>query len=131
MINQTTSPQGRVILMDDEEMILEVGSEMLGLLGYEVVQAKNGMEAIELYASAKLAGSPFQAVIMDLTIPGGMGGREAIEKLKEIDPDVKAIVSSGYSNDPVMENFGKYGFSGMMMKPYRMDDLKQAMQKIK
>jgi two-component system, cell cycle sensor histidine kinase and response regulator CckA len=88
------------------------------------------MEAVELYASAKLAGTPFQTVIMDLTIPGGMGGKETIEKLKEIDPDVKAIVSSGYSNDPVMANFEKYGFVAMMIKPYRMDDLKKVMQKV-
>ena len=129
-MNERTSSKGRVILMDDEEMILEVGSEMLGYLGYETVQVKNGMEAVELYASAKLAGTPFQSVIMDLTIPGGMGGKETIEKLKEIDPDVKAIVSSGYSNDPVMANFEKYGFVAMMVKPYRMDDLKKVMQKI-
>jgi PAS domain S-box-containing protein len=130
MTSEANGCKGRVILMDDEEMIRDVGTEMLEFLGYEAVQARDGMEAVELYASAKLAGSPFQAVIMDLTIPGGMGGKEAIEKLKEIDPDVKAIVSSGYSNDPVMANFEKYGFAGMMIKPYRIDDLKKVMQRI-
>lgn len=130
MVNETTQSKGKVLLMDDEEMILEIGSEMLKFLGYDSVLAKNGIETIEFYAFAKSTGAPFQAVIMDLNIPGGMGAKETFEKLREIDPDVKAIVSSGHSNDPVVENFAEYGFLAAIPKPYRMDDLRKVMQKI-
>ncbi|HOC58353.1 MAG TPA: AAA family ATPase [Smithellaceae bacterium] len=122
--------KGKLLLMDDEDMILEVGNDILTLLGYNVVKAHNGEEAIELYVAAKQSGEPFHAIIMDLTIPGGMGGKEAIQKLKHIDPDVKAIVSSGYSNDPVMADYINQGFSGVIIKPYRIDDLGRMLQKI-
>ena len=96
---------GRVLLMDDEEAILDVTSEILKHLGYEVDTSHDGLEAVEKYRRAFASGQRFDAVIMDLTIPGGMGGKEAVKKLREIDPEVKAIVSSGYSNDPVMSEF--------------------------
>lgn len=85
--------------------------------------AKDGEEAIEKYIKAKKEGQPFDGLILDLTIPGGMGGKEAIMRLKEINPDVKAIVASGYSNDPVMANFRDYGFSGVVSKPFRVNKL--------
>jgi CheY-like chemotaxis protein len=130
MANETSLNKGKILLMDDEEMILEIGSEMLEFLGYDAIPARNGIEAIECYASAISAGSPFQAVIMDLNIPGGMGAKDTLEKLKAIDPEVRAMVSSGHPNDPVVENFRKYGFSGAIPKPYRMDDLKKALQEL-
>ena len=94
--------------MDDEASLRKMLGRMLKNLGYESEFAKDGAEAIEMYKAAKKSGKPYDAVILDLTIPGGMGGKEAIEKLLEIDPEVKAIVSSGYSNDP-----GSGEFSGI------------------
>lgn len=122
--------QGKVLLMDDEEIVRKVAGKMLEHLGYEVEFAKDGAEAIELYKKAKESGEPFDAVIMDLTIPGGMGGKEAIQRLLEIDPQVKAIVSSGYSNDPIMSNFIEYGFSGVVVKPYKIEDLSKTLHEI-
>jgi len=121
---------GKILLMDDEEMILEVAKEMLRHFGYRVKFAKNGSETLELYKEARETGDPFTAVIMDLTIPGGMGGKEAIKRLKELDPNVKAIVSSGYSTDPIMADFKKYGFSGVLTKPFKIKDLNEALQKV-
>ena len=121
---------GRVLLMDDEEMVLEVGRRILRRLGFTVDCAKNGREAIELYMAAKGSGAPFDFVIMDLTVPGGMGGKEAISILREYDPGVRAIVSSGYSIDPVMANFGEFGFAGMVAKPYTFEDLQEAIRSI-
>jgi PAS domain S-box-containing protein len=122
--------KGRILLMDDEEMVREIAGEMLVFLGYEVEFAENGDQALKLYSAAMETGAPFDAVIMDLTIPGGMGGREAIVRLREIDPRVKAIVSSGYSNDPIMGHYEEFGFVGVFTKPYRLDDMSQALHKV-
>jgi CheY-like chemotaxis protein len=116
--------------MDDEEVIRDVAGKMLERIGYEAGFARDGGEAIETYKKAMESGHPFDAVIMDLTIPGGMGGKEAIKKLKEIDPTVKAIVSSGYSDDEVMAEFREYGFIGAVAKPYKIVELKDILQKI-
>ncbi|MBI5194006.1 MAG: response regulator [Nitrospirae bacterium] len=121
---------GRVLIMDDEEIIRELTEEMLKKLGYDVVSAKDGREAIELYKNAMHTGSPFSAVIMDLTVPGGMGGAVAIKKLIEEDPSVKAIVSSGYSNDIMIAEYKKYGFSGFIVKPYRFSDLSRVVHEV-
>ncbi len=121
---------GRVLLMDDEESILEFGSEMLSVLGYQPVVAGDGKTAVELYEESLRRNKPFDAVIMDLTVPGAMGGGEAIRHLLRIDPDVKAIVTSGYSNDPIMSEYRKYGFSGVVIKPYNIKDLGEALNKI-
>ena len=119
---------GRVLVMDDEEDIREISESMLGEIGYTVESAENGTEAVELYRKRRNEGNPFSAVILDLTIPGGMGGRETIERLLEIDPYIKAIVSSGYSNDPIMANFRDYGFSAVLVKPYRFQQLSSVLQ---
>lgn len=121
--------RGRILVMDDEEIVRMVATEMLSTLGHEVAVARDGAEAIELYIRAKASGLPFDAVIMDLTIPGGMGGKEAIGRLKEIDPAVKVIVSSGYSNDPIMAHHQEYGFVGSVIKPYMVKDLSEALHK--
>ena len=121
---------GKILLMDDEEMILEIMNKILRELGYEVEFARDGNEAIDLYKKARVSGHPFASVIMDLTIPGGMGGKEAIQKLREIDPDVKAIVSSGYSTDPVMSNFRKYGFCGVLTKPFKIKELGETLKEV-
>jgi len=121
--------KGRILLMDDEQIVLDVAREMLESLGYEVKCTRDGAEAIEMYKNAKESGNAFDAVIMDLTIPGGMGGKEAIKKLLELDPDVKAIVSSGYSNDPVMADFRKYGFRAVVAKPYRTKEVGEVIHK--
>ncbi len=123
--------QGRVLVMDDEEAIRRTMRDILVRLGYEVTFAQDGAEAIELYRNALgQRGTPFDAVIMDLTIAGGMGGKDAVKKLIEIDPNVKAIVSSGYSKDPVMAEYRQFGFSGVIAKPFRIKDLSEAVHRV-
>lgn len=122
--------KGRILVMDDEEVVREVAGRMAAHLGYEVDFAEDGAKAIELYKKAKKSGRPFDVVIMDLTIPGGMGGEEAMEKLLEIDPSVKAIVSSGYSNDPVMADYKKHGFSGVIAKPYKVAEMSSVINSV-
>ena len=118
--------KGKILVMDDEEFIRDVAMQMLSKIGYEVSTANDGNQTIEMYRQAQKSGEPFDIVIMDLTIPGGMGGKEAIIKLKKLDPNVKALVSSGYSNDPIMSNFRDYGFQGVVKKPYRIQDMSDA-----
>jgi len=122
--------EGRILVMDDEEHVRDTAADMLRSIGYKVVTSINGSEAIELYKEAMGAGKPFDAVIMDLTVPGGMGGKEAIQKLIKIDPEVKAIVSSGYSTDPIMVNFREYGFKGVIANPYRTRELSVVLRKV-
>ena len=122
--------QGRVLIMDDEADILIVVGEMLELMGYQVEAARDGAEALQRYMAAKRADNPFDVVVMDLTIPNGMGGKEAIRRLKELDPQVKAIVSSGYSYDPVMAKYQEFGFSGVIPKPYVMEDLGRVLEEV-
>ncbi|MFC1965885.1 ATP-binding protein [Chloroflexota bacterium] len=121
---------GRILVMDDEEIIREMLSKMLSSAGYEVEVTEDGAEAIEHYIKAKGSGKPFDAVILDLTIPGGMGGKVTMERLLEIDPNVKAIVSSGYSTNPIMSEYKKYGFSGIATKPYRVEELEKTLRSI-
>jgi len=122
--------KGRVLVMDDEEVVRGVVGAILNTLGYEVEFAEDGSEAIELYKQAQEGGKQFDVVIMDLTIPGGMGGGEAIKKLLEINPDSKVIVSSGYSDDAIMSSYKKYGFSAVIAKPFRFADLSRVVHQV-
>ena len=118
---------GKVLVMDDEEIIRKMLNNMLSLAGYTVELSADGAEALEKYQQAKKAGDPFNAVIMDLTIPGGMGGKEAVQKLLEIDPQAKVIVSSGYATDPIMSEYKKYGFKAVIAKPYSVRQLHETL----
>jgi len=114
---------GRILLMDDESMIRRGASRMLEEAGYQVVTACDGNEAVALYQQAVEDGQPFDAVVLDLTVPAGMGGADCIHALKQIDPDVRAIVSSGYCSDPVVAEPGTYGFRGVVRKPYSLEQM--------
>ena len=115
----------KVLFMDDEEIVREMASKMLTILGHDVYCVEDGKEALKEFREALNSGTPFDLVIMDLTIPGGMGGREAVQKVLQIDPQARVIVSSGYSTDPVMARYSDYGFCGMTTKPYSFDELKK------
>ncbi|MFH0774353.1 MAG: CBS domain-containing protein [bacterium] len=125
-----TRKGGRVLLMDDEPLVLEVTDELLKFLGYETTLATNGKEAIELYRKEKERGKPFDAVILDLIVSGGMGGLECLKFLKNIDPEVKAVVSSGYSNDPIMSDYKSYGFAGVIPKPYAPEEMGDILDRV-
>jgi signal transduction histidine kinase/CheY-like chemotaxis protein len=121
---------GKVLVMDDEEMIRSIADEMLTHLGFHVVLAKDGAESIDLYKKEMETDTSFDFVIMDLTVPGGMGGKEAIKKILQIEPKAKVIVSSGYSNDPIIANFIDYGFSGAIIKPFQLKNLQEVIHDI-
>lgn len=114
--------------MDDEEMVGEITCQMLGFLGFEGVHVYDGLEAIREYALHRERGTPFAAVIMDLSVPCGMGGREAVGKIIAMDDSALVFVSSGYSNDPAMVNYREYGFSGVIGKPFNLETLKDLLQ---
>jgi DNA-binding NtrC family response regulator len=111
--------------MDDEDSIRDMVGDILSLHGYMVDFARNGEEAISLYQE-----NVYDVVILDLTIPGGMGGKETIRELLKIDPKVKAIVSSGYSSDPIMSDYKQYGFRNVMAKPYKIEELDEIIQRV-
>ena len=119
---------GRILVMDDEEMVRDVTVSMLDTIGYQACGARDGSEAIEAYIEAMKEGNPFDAVILDLIVPGSMGGKEAVRKLLDIDPEAKVIVSSGYSHDPILSRYKDYGFSGVIAKPYQIGELGQAVK---
>ena len=121
---------GKILVMDDEEAIRDVASEILGYLGYSVVVCCDGNEAIEQYRQALATKEPFTASIMDLTIPGSMGGKEAATRILQIDPDAVLIVSSGYSSDPVIANYHQYGFSGVVPKPFDTEGLARELNRL-
>jgi len=122
--------QGKILVMDDEELVRRLLQEMLSRLGFEGIFARNGEEALELFSAAQESGKPFAAVILDLTIPGGMGGKETIKNLLKIDPQIKAIVSSGYSNDQVMAEFTAYGFRDIIVKPYTISEVSKVLNAV-
>lgn len=116
--------------MDDEESVRAVLGAMLKRMGYQVTFAADGQKAIEKYRTAFEKGLPYDVVITDLTIPGGMGGQAAAQKILKMDPQAKLIVSSGYATDPVLANYGVYGFKGVVVKPFRLSELRQMVQQV-
>jgi PAS domain S-box-containing protein len=122
--------KGKILVMDDEENIRDVVAEMLDFIGYEVTLSRDGEEAVSLYTQALQSNQPFAAVLMDLTIPGGMGGGEAMRILRGMNPKVKGIVSSGYSNDPIMSDYASFGFQGIITKPYKLGELREVLKRV-
>jgi CheY-like chemotaxis protein len=114
--------------MDDEEAIRELTSQLLGTLGYEVTAVPDGLEAVRLYERALRKGEHFQAVILDATVRGGMGGVATIERLRSMDPKVNAIICSGYSDEAALSEFLAYGFRGALPKPFTRSELADALQ---
>jgi PAS domain S-box-containing protein len=119
--------KGRILVMDDEELVRTIAGHMISRLGYDVDFAENGEEAIEKYSGAMKTGRPFDAVILDLTIRAGMGGEETIRKIAELNPAVKAVVSSGFSDDDIVSNYRDYGFRAVLSKPYRIEALSEVL----
>jgi CheY-like chemotaxis protein len=124
------SGRGKILVMDDEEIIRLVVSKLLSQCGYEAELARDGEEMLKMYKTARETGQPFKAVIMDLGIEEGMGGQEAIKHLLDMDPSAKAIVSSGYSHAPVMSHFNEFGFIGFLAKPYRLEELGKVLHEV-
>ena len=127
-LRKSSGDKGRILVMDDEEAIRDLAEVILIRSGYEVTLVGDGTEAVDEYLKSAAEGNRYDVVIMDLTIPGGMGGKETMARLLKIDPGVKAVVSSGYSMDPIMSRYREYGFSAVIAKPYRMSALTECIQ---
>jgi len=122
--------KGRIVIMDDEPSIIQVCSDIISFLGYDVDCTSNGEELIAFYKQALEENIHIDAVIVDLTIPNGMGGKEAFQKLQEIDSNVVGIVSSGYSNDSTMAEYKNLGFAGILAKPYQVNEVAKVLDSI-
>lgn len=120
----------KVLVMDDEEIVADIAQQMLMYLGYEAHVVEAGDEAIRVYKEASEAGNPYVLVIMDLNIPQGMGGIEAVKHILEIDKDAKVVVSSGYSDDPIMREYSDYGFVASIGKPFDIKGLQEIIQAV-
>jgi CheY-like chemotaxis protein/anti-sigma regulatory factor (Ser/Thr protein kinase) len=120
----------RILLMDDEQMILDIVSRMLGHLGYEVSTCTDGSQAIAAFAKAKSHSEPFDIVMMDLVIPNGVGGQDAVHTIRKIDPNARVIASSGHLEHPVMLDHAKFGFSAVLEKPYKLEKLQQVIERV-
>ncbi len=129
-VKSVQAGQGKILIMDDEELVRDVAGHILSELGYVVEYARDGKEAIAVYLKAESEQNPFDVVIMDLTIPGGMGGKDAVKSLQALAPDAKVLVSSGYSRDPIMAEYEKYGFCGVVCKPYDVGEISGEISKI-
>jgi len=121
---------GSILLMDDEASIRDLGKRILGAMGYAVEVAADGAAALKLYGKALKANKPFDAVVLDLTVNGGKGGVETIGGILKLNPEAKVLVSSGYSSDPAMSGYRKYGFAGVLTKPYTKDEIAGALSDI-
>ena len=117
--------QGRILLMDDDATVRHVGKALLEQLNYEVAAVANGAEALACYIDAMESDRPYDVVILDQTVPGAMGGKDCLAELQAVDTGVRAIVSSGYSTDPIMADFANYGFAGVVAKPYQLHELSE------
>lgn len=127
---ETVTGHGRILVMDDDRQVLDVLGRMLAAIGYETDMTADGLEALDKYAEAVNSNWGYDAVILDLTVPGGMGGGETIKGLRQIDSGVKAIVSSGYSNDKIMAEYEQWGFRGVLPKPYGIRDLSEVLNRV-
>jgi len=127
---ETVQRHGKIMVMDDDEMIRTMTGAMLARMGFESEFAVNGEEAVKLYKKNLSTGDQFDLIIMDLTIPGGMGGEDTVKEILALNPKVKVLVASGYSYDPIMANYADFGFCGAIVKPYQMQDLNSAIQAI-
>ena len=127
---ETITGRARVMIMDDEKIIRDVTKSILGKLGHDVLLVQDGAEALKVYKEHREIEIPIDIVIMDLTIPGGMGGRDAVQEILAIDPTAKVIVSSGYSNDPIMANCQDYGFVAAIVKPYQLQELTKVISQV-
>jgi len=117
--------RGRILVMDDDERIREVAAQILDSIGYEVHTVADGSATLQMYKEATEKGLPYDAVILDLTVPGQMGGKETVGELLKMDPQACVIVSSGYYNDPIMADHEKWGFKGVIPKPYGVKELSE------
>jgi CheY-like chemotaxis protein len=121
---------GRLLVMDDDEALQILFKAVLDHLGYDVQTARDGAEAVALYEAAKAEGNGFDAVLLDLTVAGGMGGVEAAAMLKQLDPSARLIVSSGYSDAPVMSHFAEYGFDAVILKPWTVNEMSEVLRQV-
>lgn len=129
-IHSPSTHKQRILVMDDEINIRLMLDKILSRLGYEVETVENGELAIELYKETYSMNRPFDLVIMDLTIPGSIGGKKAISQLLEFDPNTRAIVISGYSNDQILINYKHYGFCGVISKPFQLVELQKVLDSV-
>ena len=127
---ETRQGKGKILVLDDDDIIRRSTERLLSHLGYKVFMASEGEQALRLYSAAIENEAPFDAAILDLTIPGGKGAQEIIEVLRKLDPQTKAIVSSGYPNDPVMLNFLSFGFCAAISKPYNIEELSSLLKRV-
>jgi CheY-like chemotaxis protein len=130
--DETRAPtgEGRILVMDDVPALVELYESALQSLGYEVTSVSDGNDAVREYVRAQEGGRPFDLVVMDLTIPGGKGGRDTMRDLLRIDPSVRAVVASGYSNDPIMANHREHGFKGALRKPFTVKVMAELIREI-
>jgi CheY-like chemotaxis protein len=121
--------KGKILLMDDEDFVRNVAGKILEFLGYQAITVKDGAEALALYQSHRDAGTPFDAVILDLSVPGGMGGKQAMAELLRIDPNAKGIVSSGYADQDQAEDYAAQGFTAVIAKPYELKTMGETLER--
>ncbi|MCA9422586.1 MAG: response regulator, partial [Nitrospira sp.] len=129
-VPDSVTGEGKILVMDDDDSVRLLLEEMLGHLGYQVESVPDGGDAISRYQQAKAEHQEYSAVILDLTVPGGLGGKDTLEKLRQIDPEVRAIVASGYSNDPLLSRYTAFGFLGMVAKPFQLSELSEVLHRI-
>ena len=123
------SNKGRVLVLDDDPPVLEILGDVLTYLDYEPVLTGKGEDTVDAFRMQSLTGKPFDLVILDLTVKGGLGGRDVIGLLMIIDPDVRALISTGMMNDPIVENYRAYGFCGLVPKPFTVEELSESLEK--
>jgi DNA-binding NtrC family response regulator len=121
----------KILFMDDEDIILQVTSLMFNSLGHEIKCVKNGEEAVSIYQQSVNEGAPYSLIILDIRVPNGMGASETLKKLKEIDPSVKAVVTSGNPSDDIMIDYHEYGFKGSLVKPFSISLLSELLINVK